>query len=136
MRQFYLFFMVMLISASIRAFELSTTEEFISGISVAVFPPSESVYRLLTAVSQLTVVAVEISEKFGTVVLQSAKDGSTVFIRVLPEIAADLSKSIGSTVDVAAEPTGYVFTHSGRLIGFIPNDPDMTHHSQVPNPAE
>ncbi len=82
----------------------------------------------------LMVKAVEASAEGAVVILAGGSEAATVSLTVTPEIAAGLSKAIGTTVEVVTESAGYALMHAGKMIAFIPNELSkrLMHHSPHP----
>lgn len=85
----------------------------------------------LAGSANLTVTAVETSAAGTVLVLQGASEAATVSVRLLPEVAAGLSRAVGATVEVVTEASGYALIHAGQLIAYIPNElaNSLLHHS-------
>ncbi len=90
--------------------------------------------EVIASSATLTIKAVKASAGGAVVVLEGASEAAAVSDAVTSEIAAGLSKAIGSTVEVVAESAGYTLIHAGKVIAFIPNELSKTlmHHSQHP----
>lgn len=101
-----------------------------TGVSVIVAGSAE----IIAGSTPLMIKAVEASAKGAVVVLTNTSETATVSIIVTPEIAADLSKAVGSSVEVVTESAGYTLMLAGKMIAFVPNELSKTliHHSQHP----
>lgn len=90
--------------------------------------------EVIAGSATLTVKAVQASAEGAVIVLAGASEAATVSVAVTSEIAAGVSKAIGSTVEVVTESAGYALMHAGKMIAFIPSElsKSLLRHSQHP----
>ncbi len=93
---------------------------------------SAATLSTLAASSALVIAAVEPVGESVTVVLKSASDAGEISIHVARDVVKEVGVSVGNTISVVSEATGYALVASGKVLAFIPNalGKELLHHSK------
>lgn len=68
-----------------------------------------------------------------SLVIQNSVDGSKAVVRTSVAIAKNIGVSVGSTLKVVAESTGYTLIVAGKVLAFVPNavGKELLHQSKL-----
>ncbi len=104
------------IAARAHGTDPSTASSALSMLPIAVSVVAPSV--VLVGGAALTVVAVEASARGTVVMFERASDAAAMSVT----LAGQASMAVGTVVFVTAISTGWVLSHAGKALCFIPNE--------------
>ncbi|WP_148090419.1 hypothetical protein [Paucibacter sp. KBW04] len=77
---------------------------------------------LLSSTAKLLVVAVESSAEGTVWVLERASDGARASLRFGKQALGASALAVGSSITVLSTASGFLLTHSGQVLAFVPNE--------------
>lgn len=78
--------------------------------------------QLLSAGSQLSVIAIKTVGEFTFITLKAVDQSATVTLRVASNVSGHVLRGIGQMVQVVTTGAGQLLISSGQVIAFLPNE--------------